>query len=147
MSRGYTRRHAQTARDLGFAMQFNAETRSILHSSNSLGSNSPTVTIGRVTPFILHGELMSNTIAGHLRLPQPTPAPALMRVLHWLCSWAEETGYAFNNPSEEYGQIWGGCSLPLDDRCRVISYNAVQHSTDRTDPQWPSKDGREKYYY
>ena len=46
MSRGYTPRHAQTAGDLGFAVQFNAETPL---SSDRIVSR---VTVGRVIPFI-----------------------------------------------------------------------------------------------
>ena len=60
MSRGSTPRHAQTAEDLGFAVQFNAETPFI----------------PREKPNVKHA------IGGYLRLPQPTPAPALMRELH-----------------------------------------------------------------
>ena len=32
-----------------------------------------------IYPFVI-----KHAIVGYLRLPQPTPAPALMRVLHWL---------------------------------------------------------------
>ena len=41
---------------------------------------------------------MSNTliIAGYL-LPRPTPAPALMRELHWHRICAEEPGYVTGN--------------------------------------------------
>ena len=46
MYRGSTPRHAQTAGDLGFAVQFIAE------ASLSFGRIVPRVTIGRVTPFI-----------------------------------------------------------------------------------------------
>ena len=49
MSRGSTHRHAQTAGDLGFAVQFNAETP--WHFAQ-LCYPRPRVTIGRVTPFI-----------------------------------------------------------------------------------------------
>ena len=45
-------------------------------------------------------------------LPRPTPAPALMRELHWHRSWAEVPGYATGNPPEDYGQIREGCSFP-----------------------------------
>ena len=87
MSSGSTPRYAQTAGDLGFAMQFNAETRGISHSSVILGSDSPQsskVTIGRVTPFISREKHnVKHSIAGYLMLPWPTPAPALMRELHW----------------------------------------------------------------
>ena len=90
MSRGSTPRHAQTAGDLGFAVQFNAETPWHLRSSAILGSNSPqsdnrmdnslwvTLFIPRERPKVKHA------IAGNLRLPRPTPAHALMRVVHWL---------------------------------------------------------------
>ena len=73
----------------------------------------PRVTIRRVTPFIpREGLNVKHSIPGYLRLPPPTPAPALMRVLHWLRCWAEEPGYATAMPPEDYGQIRGGCSFP-----------------------------------
>ena len=65
MSRESTPRHAQTAGDC-FAMQINAKTSHI------------TPFIPRERPNVKHA------IAGYLRPPQPTSAPALMRVLHWL---------------------------------------------------------------
>ena len=71
-------------RGLGFAMQFNAETfRTALLSS---GRIVPRVTIGRVTLLIPRErpDVIKHAITGYLRLPRPTPAPALMRVLHWL---------------------------------------------------------------
>ena len=34
-----------------------------------------------------------HSIAGYVRLPRSTPAPGLMRELHWHCSWAEEPRY------------------------------------------------------
>ena len=58
-------------------------------------------------------ECQQHTIAGYLRLPRPTPAPALMRELHWHHSWAEVPGYPTGNPPQDYGQIWGGCSRSL----------------------------------
>ena len=90
MSRGSTPRHAQTAGDLGFAVQINAETpwhfahlrypRSDSPQSNNRKDNSLWV-----TPFIpCEGPNVKHAIAGYLRLPRPTSAPALMRVLHWL---------------------------------------------------------------
>ena len=73
----------------------------------------PRVTIGRVTPFIpREGPNVKHSIPGYSRLPLPTPAPALMRVLHWLRCWAEEPGYATAIPPKDYGQIRGGCSFP-----------------------------------
>ena len=90
MSRGYTSRHAQTAGDLSFAVQFNDETRGISRSSAILGSDSPQSNSRKdhslwVTPFIPRGRPnVKHAIAGYLRLPRPTSAPALMRVLHWL---------------------------------------------------------------
>ena len=44
------------------------------------------VTIGRVAPFIrrVRPNVIKHAIAGYLRLPRPTPAHALMRVLLWL---------------------------------------------------------------
>ena len=90
MSSGYTPRHAQTAGDLSFAVQFNAET-GISRSSAILGSDSPQSNNKKdhslwVTPFIPRERPnVKHAIAGYLRLPQPTSAPALMQVLHWLC--------------------------------------------------------------
>ena len=48
MSRGYTPRHAQTAGDLSFAVQFNDET--FRAAPLSTGRIVPRVTIGRITP-------------------------------------------------------------------------------------------------
>ena len=91
MSRGYTPRHAQTAGDLSFAVQFNDETLcGILRSSAILGSDSPQSNNRKdhsvwVTPFIPRERPnVKHAIAVYLMLPQPTSAPALMRVLHWL---------------------------------------------------------------
>ena len=81
-------------------------------SSAILGMDILRVTIGRVTPFLpLERPNINHSIAGYSRLPRPTPAPALMRELHWDCSWAEEPGYATGNPPEDDGQIRGGCSF------------------------------------
>ena len=71
MSRGSTPRHAQTAGDLGLAVQFNAETP--WHSAQL---RYPSPFIPRESPNVKHA------IAGYLRLPKPTPTPALMRELH-----------------------------------------------------------------
>ena len=87
MSRGYTPRHAQTAGDLSFAVLFYDETS---RSSTILGSDSPQSHNRKdhslwVTPFIPRERPnVKHAIAGYLRLPRPTSAPALMRVLHWL---------------------------------------------------------------
>ena len=91
----------------------------ISRSSAILGSDSPQSNNRKdnsfwVTPFIPRERLnVKHTIAGYLRLPRPTSAPALMRVLHWLRCWAEEPGYTTGNSPEDYGQIRGGCSCPL----------------------------------
>ena len=82
MSRGYTPRHA-----LSFAVQFND---GISRSSPILGSDSPQSNNKKdhslwVTPFIPRERPnVKHAIARYLRLPRPTSAPALMRVLHWL---------------------------------------------------------------
>ena len=74
-------------RDLSFAVQFNDETS---RSSAILGSDSPQSNNRKdhslwVTPFIPRERPnVKHAIAGYLRLPRPTSAPALMRVLHWL---------------------------------------------------------------
>ena len=91
MYMGYTPGHAQTARRLEFSLcNLMPKFRGILRSSAILGSDSPqsnnrednslwvTPSIPRERPNVKHA------IAGYLRLPQPTSAPALMRVLHWL---------------------------------------------------------------
>ena len=62
----------------------------ILRSSAILGSDSPQSNNRKdhslwVTPFIPRERPnVKHAIAGYLRLPQPTSAQALMRVLHWL---------------------------------------------------------------
>ena len=59
--------------------------RGISHSSSSLGSDSPQSNNRKGDSV---RDLMSNTLFfGYLRLLRPTPAPALMRVLHWLLHW------------------------------------------------------------
>ena len=65
------------AGDLSFAMQFNTET-------DILGSDSPQ-SYNRKGNSIHPPERpnLKHSIAGYIRLPRPTPAPALMRVLHW----------------------------------------------------------------
>ena len=101
-----------------FPVQFNAETLWHFAQLRYPGSNSPQSNNRKdnslwVTPFIPQERPnVKHTIAGFLRLPQPTSAPALMWVLHWLRCWAEETGYATGNPPEDYGQIRGGGSCP-----------------------------------
>ena len=82
MSMGFTRRHAQRSGDLGLGMPFNA-----LSSSRIV----PRVIIARVT-LSIQGERhnVQHSIVGYSRLPQPTPAPALMRELHWHRCRAEE---------------------------------------------------------
>ena len=90
----------------------------ILRSSAILGSDSPQSSNRKdhslwVTPFIPRERPnVKHAIAGYLRLPQPTSASALMRVLHWLRCWAEEPGYATGDPPEDYSQIRGGCICP-----------------------------------
>ena len=84
MSRGSTPRHAQTAGDFGFAMQFISE-NGISHNSAILGSESTQSNNRKGNSFIPRERPnVKHSIAGYLRLPRPTPAPALMRVLHWL---------------------------------------------------------------
>ena len=85
MSRGSTPRRPETWVSLCDLM---LKLRGILRSSAILGPNSPqsnnrkdnslwvTSFIPRERPNVKH------TIAGYLRLPRPTPAPALMRKLH-----------------------------------------------------------------
>ena len=59
----------------------------------SSGRIVPRVTIAGVTTFItLERHYVKRSIAGYLRLQQPTPVPALMRELHWLHCLAEEPG-------------------------------------------------------
>ena len=105
--------------------------RGISHSSAILGSDSNnrkdnslwvTPFIPRETPDVKHA------IAGYLRLPRPTSAPALMRrnqgtpleIRHW----------------KSARRLWPDTrrlQLPLDDCCRlVLSYNAV-HSIQQTE--------------
>ena len=92
--------------------------RGILRSSAILGSDSLQSNNKKdnslwVTPFIpLKRPNVKHAIVGYLRLPQPTPAPALMGELQKHRNWADEPGYAIGNPPEDYGQIRGGCSFP-----------------------------------
>ena len=64
--------------------------RDISRISAILGSDSPQGNNRKdnsfwVTPFVPHERPnVKHAIAGYLRLPQPTYAPALMRVFHWL---------------------------------------------------------------
>ena len=64
--------------------------RGISRSSAILGSDSPQSNNRKdhslwITTFIPRGRPnVKHAIAGYLRLPRPTSAPALMRVLHWL---------------------------------------------------------------
>ena len=84
MCRVFTPRHAQMARDSGFALKFNAEPNAFRPAPLPFDQIVPIVTIGRVTLFIpCERPNVKHSIAGHLRLPRPTPAPALMRELHW----------------------------------------------------------------
>ena len=85
MSRGSTPRHAQMAGDMGFAVQFNAETPWYFAQVRLLSSGRivPRKTIGMLT-LPVRDLMPTHAIAGNLRLPRPTPAHALMRVLHWL---------------------------------------------------------------
>ena len=88
MSRGSTPRHAQKAGDLGFTVQFIAETPCRFVQLRYLGSDSPQSNNRKdnslwVTPFIPRERPnVKHAIAGYLRLKQPTTAPALMRELH-----------------------------------------------------------------
>ena len=62
--------------------------RGISRSSAILGSDNPQRNNMKGNPIHSPCEspnVMKHAIAGYLRLPRPTPAPALMRVLHWLC--------------------------------------------------------------
>ena len=84
----------------------------ILWSNSPKGNNRKDNSLW-VTPFILRERPnVKHAIAGYLRLPQPTSAPALMRELHYHRSWGEEPGYNSDNPPENYGEIRGGCSFP-----------------------------------
>ena len=83
MSRGYTPRHAQTAGDLSFVVQFNDET--LWHFAQLRYPRNRKDHSLWVTPFIPRERPnVKHAIDGYLRLPRPTSAPALMRVLHWL---------------------------------------------------------------
>ena len=76
----------------------------------SSGRIVPRVTIVRVSPFIPSDRTnVRHSIVGYSRLPRPTPAPALMRVLHWLSGGTRVHHW---QSAEDYGQIRGGCSFP-----------------------------------
>ena len=123
MSRESTPRYAQTAGDFGFAVQFNAETRTAPLSS---GWIVPRVTLGRVTSFIPRERPNANT--RYYRLFKATTAynsactdvgaalaPLLSRGTR-VCHW------------QSTRRVWPDTrrpQLPLDDCCRlVLPYNA-----------------------
>ena len=90
----------------------------------SSGRIVPRVTIVRVTPFIPRDRTnVRHSNAGYSRLPRPTPAPALMRVLHWL------SGGTRVHHWQSARRLWPDTrrlQLPLDDCSRlVLPYNAV----------------------
>ena len=86
MSMGFTRGHAQTAGDLGFAMQIMLKL-AFFTTPLSSGRIVPRVTIAGVTLFIpCERPNVQHSITGYSRLPQPSPPPALIeetRVCHW----------------------------------------------------------------
>ena len=72
LSRGSTPRHAQTAGDLGFAVQFNA---GISHSSAILGSDNPQRNNRKGNSIHSPCErpnVIKHAIADYLRLQRPT---------------------------------------------------------------------------
>ena len=78
MSREFIPRHAQMAGDLGVNFMLAFCTAPL-----SSGRIVAKVTIATVTPFIPRERPnVKHSIAGYLKLPQPTPVPALMRELH-----------------------------------------------------------------
>ena len=87
--------------------------RGISHSSAILGSDSRHSNNRKGNSIHSTGDTHCQTLyCRYLRLPRPTPAPALMQELHnWHRCWAEEPGYTTGNPTEDYGQIRGGCSF------------------------------------
>ena len=104
----------------------------ISRSSAILGSDSPQSNNRKdhslwVTPFIPRERPnVKHDIAGYLRLPRPTSAPALMRVLSGgtrVCHWQSARRLLPDT---------GRLQLPLDDCCRlVLPYNAI-HSIQQT---------------
>ena len=62
--------------------------RGISRSSAILGSDSPQSNNSKDNPLLVtlliphEGPNVKHAIVGYLRLPQPTPAPALVRELH-----------------------------------------------------------------
>ena len=88
MSRESTPRHTQTVGDLGLLCNLMLKLRGFSRSSAILGSDSPQSNNKKdnslwVTPFIPRGRPnVKHAIVGYLGLPQPTPAPALMRESH-----------------------------------------------------------------
>ena len=121
MSRGYTPRHARTAGDLSFVVQFNVETLAFRAAPLSLGWIVPRVTIGRVIPFIPRGRHNANT--GNCQLFKATTAytspctdagaalAPLLRGGTRVCHW------------QSAQRLWldtRRLQLPLDDCCRLI---------------------------
>ena len=112
----------------------------------------PRVTIGMVTPFIPRERPnVKYSIAGYLRLPRPTSAPALMQELYWHRCWAEEPGYATGNPPKimvRYKEaaaslewlLQTGASLPRLTACNRRNRSLMTKSTTTNNhPGTPSK--------
>ena len=141
MSRGSTPRWPETWLSLCNLIM---KLRGILCSSAILRSDSPQSNNRKGNSFHSPWEkpnVIKHAIDGYLRLPRPTPAPAMMRVLHWLRCWAEEPGYTTGNPPKEYGQIWGGWMIAVDYCFRTMSYTVFNRRTRSlmTLPGWGRK--------
>ena len=128
MSRGSTPRHAQTAGDLGFAVQFNA---GISHSSAILGSDNPQRNNRKGnsihTPCERHN-VIKHTIADYLRLPRPTPAPAPLAPL-----LSRGTGVHHWQSARRLWPDTRRLQLLLDDCCRLVLLYKAVHSIQQTE--------------
>ena len=93
-----------------------------------MGAKSITFSNHPSTPLIR--QLDKHAIAAYLKLPRPTSAPALMRVLAPLLSGGTRVSHR-----QSARRLWPDTrrlQLPLDDCCRLmLRYNAV-HSIKQT---------------
>ena len=145
MSRGSTPRWPETWLSL---CNLFLKLSGISCSSAILGSDSPQSNNRKGNSIHSPWEkpnVIKHAIDSYLRLPRPTPAPAMMRVLHRLRCWAEEPRYATGNPPKDYCQIWGGCPwmIAVDYCFRTMPYTALnrRNRSLMTLPGWGRKVG------
>ena len=109
----------------------------ISRSSTILGSDSPQKNNRKdnsfwITPFIPRERPnVKHAIAGYLRLPQPTSAPALMQELHWLrCTLMatlcnDNRGRRMHTGSLANRKVWPASRACAESNCIHIIFNKV----------------------